>query len=391
MLNYSLSDDTWSSEEVEAIQKVIKSNFFTMGEEVKKYEKSFAEKFGSKYAIMSNSGSSANLLLIAALVYSKRLKQGDEIIVPSVSWSTTFFPLMQYGLKIKFIDIDIDTLNIDIVQLKKAITKDTKAIFTVNLLGNPNEFDEILELCRENNLILLEDNCESMGALYKGKQLGTIGLAGTYSTFYSHHLCTMEGGVTVTDDEELYHYMLSIRAHGWTRNLPKDSKIYKKNEDEFYESFNFIMPGYNLRPLEMEAAIGSVQLKKLDKIIEQRRENAKYFQEKISKFKDISIQKEIEESSWFGFAMVLKGKLKGKRNGLVNIFKNKGIEVRPIVTGNFTKNKAIEYLDYEIFNELNNADYIHDNGLFVGNHSKSNRELIDYLIAGIEEFIKENE
>ncbi|MFR3818957.1 MAG: DegT/DnrJ/EryC1/StrS family aminotransferase [Fusobacterium varium] len=391
MLNYSLSDDTWSSEEIEAIQKVIKSNFFTMGEEVKKYEKSFAEKFGSKYAIMSNSGSSANLLLIAALIYSKRLKQGDEIIVPSVSWSTTFFPLMQYGLKIKFIDIDIDTLNIDISQLKKAITKNTKAIFTVNLLGNPNEFDEILELCRKNNLILLEDNCESMGALYKGKQLGTLGLAGTYSTFYSHHLCTMEGGVTVTDDEELYHYMLSIRAHGWTRNLPKDSKIYKKNEDEFYESFNFIMPGYNLRPLEMEAAIGSVQLKKLDKIIEQRRENAKYFQEKITKFKDISIQKEIEKSSWFGFAMVLKGKLKGKRNSLVSIFKNKGIEVRPIVTGNFTRNKAIEYLDYEIFNKLNNADYIHDNGLFVGNHSKSNKELIDYLIDGIEEFVKENE
>ena len=391
MLNYSLSDDTWSSEEIEAIQKVIKSNFFTMGEEVKKYEKSFAEKFGSKYAIMSNSGSSANLLLIAALIYSKRLKQGDEIIVPSVSWSTTFFPLMQYGLKIKFIDIDIDTLNIDISQLKKAITRNTKAIFTVNLLGNPNEFDEILELCRKNNLILLEDNCESMGALYKGKQLGTLGLAGTYSTFYSHHLCTMEGGVTVTDDEELYHYMLSIRAHGWTRNLPKDSKIYKKNEDEFYESFNFIMPGYNLRPLEMEAAIGSVQLKKLDKIIEQRRENAKYFQEKITKFKDISIQKEIEKSSWFGFAMVLKGKLKGKRNSLVSIFKNKGIEVRPIVTGNFTRNKAIEYLDYEIFNKLNNADYIHDNGLFVGNHSKSNKELIDYLIDGIEEFVKENE
>lgn len=391
MLNYSLSDDTWSSEEIEAIQKVIKSNFFTMGEEVKKYEKSFAEKFGSKYAIMSNSGSSANLLLIAALIYSKRLKQGDEIIVPSVSWSTTFFPLMQYGLKIKFIDIDIDTLNVDISQLKKAITKNTKAIFTVNLLGNPNEFDEILELCRKNNLILLEDNCESMGALYKGKQLGTLGLAGTYSTFYSHHLCTMEGGVTVTDDEELYHYMLSIRAHGWTRNLPKDSKIYKKNEDEFYESFNFIMPGYNLRPLEMEAVIGSVQLKKLDKIIEQRRENAKYFQEKITKFKDISIQKEIEKSSWFGFAMVLKGKLKGKRNSLVSIFKNKGIEVRPIVTGNFTRNKAIEYLDYEIFNKLNNADYIHDNGLFVGNHSKSNKELIDYLIDGIEEFVKENE
>lgn len=390
MKKYLLSDDTWDKEELDAIDEVIKSNFFTMGEKVKKYEKEFAEKFGTKYAVMSNSGSSANLLAIAALVYSKKLKAGDEVIVPAVSWSTTFFPLAQYNLKLKFVDINIETLNIDVEKLKDAITEKTRAIFAVNLLGNPNQFKEILDICEQNSIILLEDNCESMGANYEGKKLGTIVLIGTYSTFYSHHLCTMEGGVTVTDDEELYHYMLSIRAHGWTRNLPENSKIYKKKEDPFYESFNFIMPGYNLRPLEMEAAIGSVQLKKLDKIIDQRRKNANYFKEKMKKFANIQIQKEIEESSWFGFALILKGEYEGKRQELVEVLRNYQIEVRPIVAGNFTRNKAIDFLNYEIFKELKNADYIHENGLFVGNHSVDNQENIDILIKAIEEFDKKN-
>lgn len=379
-MNYRLSDDTWDEKELEAIDRVIKSNRFSMGQEVLEFEKAFAEKFGSKYAVMSNSGSSANLLAIAALVYSKRLNHGDEIIVPAVSWSTTYFPLSQHNLKLKFVDIDKNTLNIDVEKLKAAITKNTKAIFAVNLLGNPNKFDEIIELCKENNIILFEDNCESMGAKYKGKQLGTIGIMGTYSTFYSHHLCTMEGGVTVTNDEELYHYMLSIRAHGWTRNLPEDSKIYTKKTDEFYESFNFIMPGYNLRPLEMEAAIGKEQLQKLDVIINQRRENAKYFVERIKEVKGVRIQNEVEESSWFGFAIICEGAFEGKRNLFVEALKSNGIEVRPIVAGNFTKNKAVEYMDYEISGEISGADNIHDNGFFVGNHSKANKEKVDLLI-----------
>lgn len=391
MKKYSLSDDTWNQEEKEAINRVIKSNMYTMGKEVEAFEKEFAKKFGCKYAVMSNSGSSANLIAIAALVYSKKIKQGDEVIVPAVSWSTTYFPLEQYKLRLKFVDIDKDTLNINIDSLKRAITDKTKVIFAVNLLGNPNEFSQIAKICEEKNIILLEDNCESMGATYKGKELGTIGLMGTYSTFYSHHLCTMEGGVTVTDDQEMYHYLLSIRAHGWSRNIPKGSKIYSKKEDEFYESFNFIMPGYNLRPLEMEAAIGREQLKKLDKIIIQRKKNARYFKEQISKFEDIRTQKEIEESSWFGFAMILQGDLKGKRKEIVKILRDKEIEVRPIVAGNFTRNKAIEYLDYEIFEDLKNADEIHENGFFIGNHSKENKESIDYFIETIGEFIKNGE
>jgi CDP-6-deoxy-D-xylo-4-hexulose-3-dehydrase len=379
-MEYRLSDNTWSNDEIEAIMRVIKSNRFSMGNEVAEYEKLFAKKVGSKYAVMSNSGSSANLLAIAALVYSGKLSAEDEVIVPAVSWSTTYFPLSQHNLKLKFIDIDADTLNIDVSAIESAITDRTKAIFSVNLLGNPNDYENLLGICKKHDLILIEDNCEALGGRYMNKDLGTFGLLGTYSTYYSHHLCTMEGGVTVTDNEKLYHCMLSIRSHGWTRHLPRDSKIYTKHEEDFYESFNFIMPGYNLRPLEIEAAIGIEQLKKLDTIIKQRRENAKYFLEKIEELKDIKPQKEIGKSSWFGFAMTLCGRNINKRSKIIQALKQNNIEVRPIVAGNFTKNAAIKYLNYSIHRDLRNADIIHDNGFFVGNHSKENKIEINMLI-----------
>lgn len=379
-MRYKLSDDTWNEKEFEAIQEVLDSNMFSMGKRVKQFESEFAEKFGVKYALMVSSGSAANLLAVAGLVYSGRLQKGDEVIVPAVSWSTTYFPLYQMGLKLRFVDIDKDTLNIDTDKLSQAITENTKMICLVNLLGNPNEFDQIKEVCKNKDIIIMEDNCESLGAEYNGKKAGTIGLVGTYSTFYSHHLCTMEGGVTVTDDEELYHYMLSIRAHGWTRNLPKDSKIYKKSENDFYESFNFIVPGFNLRPLEIEGAAGSEQLKKMDRIIAQRRENAKYFREKMLQFKNVRVQKEIGSSSWFGFAMILENDLKGKRDKIVKSLAENEIEVRPIVAGNFTRNSVIKYLDYTVSGELTASDDTHDNGFFIGNHSKNNFEEIDCFV-----------
>lgn len=385
-MKYLLSDNTWDEKEINALHEVIDSGFFSMGAKVKEFELAFAKQFDVKYAIMSNSGSSANLLAIAALVYSKRLNAGDEVIVPAVSWSTTYFPLSQHNLKLKFVDIDLETLNIDINQIEAAITPKTKAIFAVNLLGNPNKFDHLKILCEKHNLILLEDNCESMGASYKNQKLGTLGLLGTYSTFYSHHICTMEGGVTVTNDKELYHYMLSIRSHGWTRHLPADSEIYTKKDDAFYESFNFIMPGYNLRPIEMEGALGIEQLKKLDSIICQRQKNAYYFQDGIKNLEGYQIQKEVEESSWFGFAIILTGKNEGRREELVKLFKEKKIDVRPVVTGNFVRNKAVEYLDYEVHGTLKNADIIHDNAFFIGNHSKDNTTQIDWLINTLKEF-----
>lgn len=369
MIKYSLSDDTWGKEEINAIKQVIKSKRFTMGTKTKAFEENFAAYFGSKYAVMVNSGSSANLIAVAALYYAGKLAKGDEIIVPAVSWSTTYFPLYQYGLKLKFVDIDINTLNIDANQIEDAISPKTKAIFAVNLLGNPNDFDIIERICKKHGLLLIEDNCEAMGAKYREKYTGTFGLIGTFSMFYSHHICTMEGGIAITDDEELYHYMLSLRAHGWTREIPSSSIIYQKSTDDFYESYNFILPGYNLRPLEIEAAVGIEQLKKLEYIINIRRQNARHFLELFTGMEDILVQREIEFSSWFGFSIIFKDALNGKRDAVVRKMINSGIEVRPIVAGNIIRNKVVNYFDYEIFNMLNNADYIHQNGLFIGNNS----------------------
>jgi len=369
-MRYQLSADSWDEKEFEAIDKVVKSRQFTMGAEVKQFEQEFAAYFGSKYAVMVNSGSSANLLAIASLFYHSQYKlcKGDEVIVPAVSWSTTYAPLQQYGLKVKFVDINIDTLNIDIDQLKKAITSKTKAIFAVNLLGNPNEYNEILSLCKDKNIILLEDNCEAMGAKYQGKYTGTFGLMGTFSTFYSHHISTMEGGMIVTDDFECYEILKSIRAHGWTRDLSDQSPIYEKKSDEFYEKFNFILPGYNVRPLEMEAAIGREQLKKLGQFIVNRRNNAQEFFKLFSQQAALILQKEIGENSYFGFSLIVKDNHTVTRDQIVAILMQNGIDCRPIVTGNFTKNTVIKYFDYEIHDTLIHAELLHTNGLFIGNH-----------------------
>ncbi|MCI9127133.1 MAG: DegT/DnrJ/EryC1/StrS family aminotransferase [Eubacterium sp.] len=379
-MRYSLSNDTWDEKELEAIHRVIRSNRFTMGVEVEAYEKAFAKYFGAKYAVMSNSGSSANLLAISALIYSERLQRGDEVLVPAVSWSTTYFPLEQCGLKARLVDIDCKTLNMDLNKVENAITDDVKAILAVNLLGNPNDFERLREICKRYDLILIEDNCESMGAKYRNKFAGTFGILGTFSTFYSHHLCTMEGGVTVTDDEELYHYLLSIRTHGWTRQLPHYSSLYRKNENEFYESFQFIMPGYNLRPLEMEAAIGLEQIKKLDSFVRIRRDNADVFKRMMKADERFYTQLETGESSWFGFALILREEYSGERESFIEALRNAGIEVRPIVAGNFARQPAFKYMNASISGELVCADYIHENGFFVGNHSVKMEKEINLLI-----------
>ena len=202
-IQYPLATTSWDSLEYEAMQKVISSGMFTMGEHVKIYEKDFAQYLGSKYAVMVSSGSTANLIMVASLFYKKNnpLKRGDEVIVPAVSWSTTYFPLQQYGLKLKFVDIDLETLNFDLKALESAITPKTRMIMAVNLLGNSNDYQVIKRLIDGKNITLIEDNCESLGATLQGKQCGTFGAMGTFSSFFSHHISTMEGGIVCTDDE----------------------------------------------------------------------------------------------------------------------------------------------------------------------------------------------
>ena len=369
MSGYPLATSTWDDKEIQAIQSVIDRDIYSMGDSVAQFEQDFAKFINRKYCVMVSSGSAANLIATAALFYTKNpmLKRGDEVIVPAVSWSTTYFPLQQYGLRLKFVDIDLNTLNYDLEELESAITSDTKMIMAVNLLGNPNDFDIINRFIKDRDIFIFEDNCESMGAEYKGRQTGTFGIVSTFSTFFSHHMATMEGGFVTTDDEELYHVLLSLRAHGWTRNLPAENHVANKKNDWFEESFRFVLPGYNVRPVEMSGAIGIVQLKKLPSFLKQRRENAKLFVELFKDHSDFIIQKDIDNSSWFGFSLIISPGSNLKREDVINKLQKHNIDCRPIVTGNFTKNDVMKFFDYEIHRELKNADHLHNSGLFVGN------------------------
>lgn len=369
-IRYPLATTTWDDAEYAALQRVIDGGRFTMGPEVRAFEAEFAAALGAKHAVMVNSGSSANLIALSAAVVNPQidLNPGDEVIVPAVSWATTFYPVHQLGLRLRFVDVDLDTLNLDAAQVAAAITPATKAIFAVNLLGNPADLVALGELAQRHGLVLLEDNCESLGATLNGRQAGTFGLAGTYSAFFSHHISTMEGGLVTTDDEYTYQAAVSLRAHGWTRELPADNLIHPKTGEAFDDLFRFVLPGYNVRPLEMSGALGREQVKKLPSLIEGRRRNGAAFVERFASRDDVRIQRENGESSWFGFSLILDGRLSGRRAEVVNALTAAGIEARPIVAGNFTRNPVMRHLSASVPDSLPAADRIHEDGLFVGNH-----------------------
>ena len=391
-IKYPLASTTWDKAEYEALSRVIESGRFTMGKEVMEFEQAFAEYIGTKHAVMFNSGSSANLGLIAAARYMKKpiFQPGDEVIVPAVSWSTTYYPIHQHELVLSFVDIDIETLNIDLNRIKEAITPKTRAIFAVNLLGNPCELVAMRSLADENGLVLLEDNCESLGAKQDDQFSGTFGLGGTFSTFFSHHISTMEGGLVATNDSTLDETMRSIRAHGWTRDLPAINTVHNKSGDEWEDLFRFVIPGYNLRPLEMEGALGKTQLNKLDSFIDHRRQNAEYLLGFQARFANIQFQREIGKSSWFGFSLILNNQLSGKRKELISRLDRAGIQSRPIVAGNFARNPVLKHIRHTDLPVLPNADKAHFDGLFVGNHHYPMQNQIDLLISVLEEFEEAN-
>lgn len=333
---HQLASGTWGTEELEAVREVVDSGRFTMGAKTSEYEKAFADYIGSKYAVACNSGSSANLLMVAA--YTLRYGRGVAI-VPAVAWATSYSPFQQYGWKLVFLDIDRETLNYNPADLWRAVEKyEDAVILAVNLLGNPNDFNAFPRKAH-----VLEDNCESLGAEYDGRKTGSFGLMSSHSTFFSHHICTMEGGMVTTNDEWLYQAMLCLRSHGWTRHLPEKNVFGVKPG-----KFDFLFPGYNLRPTEMQSAIGLRQLEKLDRIIEGRRDNASRF--------PLKTQKETGKSSWFGFTVF------GSDVERVS----KSCETRPVVTGNFLRSPSIKFYDYESL-ETPNADYVHDQACFIGN------------------------
>jgi CDP-6-deoxy-D-xylo-4-hexulose-3-dehydrase len=367
---YELASTSWGQEELDAIARVVQGGQFTMGEHVRRFEEAFAARFGVKHAVMVNSGSSANLVGVAALfhVATRPLQRGDEVIVPAISWATTFHPLQQYGLRLRFVDVELDTLNMDVSRLEAALTPRTRMVMAVSILGNPAALDVIRAFCDAHGLYLFEDNCESMGASLGGRLCGTFGDIGTFSTFYSHHISTMEGGLLVTDRGDLADLARAIRNHGWARD--QSGGVRSAGDDAFFEAYRFVVPGYNVRPLELCGAIGLEQLKKLDCMIDARRANAARFTALFRGDDRFILQREHGRSSWFSFTMILNPARPVSRARVMQAMRDAGIGFRMITGGSFLRHEAAKFFDYEIVGGIDNANLAHDHGFFVGNHPR---------------------
>lgn len=369
-INLPLCSSSWDHEEYAAIERVTKSDRFTLGSEVELFERDFAQFHSAKFGVMFNSGSSANLAAATAIkLASTQIEGRKKVIVPSVGWSTTYFPFTQNGYDLVFVDIDIDTWNMNTEQLSAACDEETAIVCVVNLLGNPGDLKSIKKITDQTGAELIEDNCESLGAVEDGRLAGTWGKVGTFSTYYSHHISTIEGGVCLTDDETLAAVLKSVRAHGWIRGISLPSHLTGPvPTDEWSQRFSFALPGYNLRPIEFEGAIGSAQLRKLPSLLATRRQNGAFFEKLFQSFDGIRIQRMKPGSSWFSFGLVLEERFHGHREQVINDLESLGVETRPIVTGNFLTNPVINHLPHSVAFPPVVAAYIHDNGFMIGNH-----------------------
>jgi len=388
----NLHEPTFGPEEIMAMVEVMLSTRVTMGPKVLSFEKEIADYFNVSEAITNNSGSSANLLAISALTNPKTknaLKEGDEVIVPALSWSTTVWPLIQNKLVPVFVDINPDTLNIDPQAIKEAISKKTKAIMIVPVYGNPCDMDSILAICNENKLQLIEDNCESLGAYYDGRLLGSFGRVGTYSTYFSHHITTLEGGICVSNDFELGELMRIIRAHGWVRETKEPQKYYN-SYPKIDKKFLFVNLGYNLRLTEVGGAMGSVQLPKLKNFVKNRRNSARILLDNLTQYSSVlSFQKETPKGihSWFGFPIIIKPNSPFDSKELRQYLELNGIETRPIIAGNIAKQPAVQMYPHRISGNLQNSSHVMSNGLAIACHQSLTQEALDHILKVFNSFM----
>ena len=381
---YPLIDNPFDTDDLMSAISVLLKGKITMAQITKNFEKKFAKYVGSKYALMVNSGSSANLLAFFALTNPKnkyKLQKNDECLIPSLCWSTSLWPIIQAGLKPKFVDVDVETLNINLKDLKKKINKKTKALLAVHILGNSSDMQQLSNICEKNKIILIEDTCESLGSKFKKKSLGTFGRFGTYSFYPSHQITSGEGGMIVCNKREDYEILHSLRAHGWDRGLNN-----KNNK-----SFNFVNSGFNLRPLDLTAAIGLSQLKKLEKFKSQRISNRNRIITNLKKSKKWKNQFSFIEPiknlkpSWFGLPILINKKFIKIKKIFLNKLNKEKIETRPIISGNFLNQPCIKLYKLKSKNEkFLGSQEIEDRGFFVGLPTKKiSNEKLNFLIKNL--------
>jgi CDP-6-deoxy-D-xylo-4-hexulose-3-dehydrase len=347
----------------------------TKGDVTIDFEKKWSDWLGVKYSVFLNSGSSANLAMIYSLIISKKLKN-KKIIVPAVSWVTTVAPAIQLGLEPIMCDCDKDNLGLDIEHFKKLIAEhNPSSAIIVHVLGVPNHMDEIIQLCKENDIHLLEDTCESVGSKLDNKYLGTFGDMSSFSFYYGHHLSTIEGGMVCTNDEDFYHLLLSIRSHGWDRDLPDHKKTelrQKHNISDFKSLYTFYYPGFNLRCTDLQAFIGIKQMDSIDTVINNRKKNFDLYNKLLKN----NIWKINPPNNSFvsNFAYPL---ITEKIDELVIELQNNNIECRPLICGSMNE----QPFWYNIYgsNNLPNAKKVHEFGLYLPNHHDLTEKEIIYI------------
>jgi CDP-4-dehydro-6-deoxyglucose reductase, E1 len=381
---------SYGADEVnEAIASLLTTRV-TMGEKVRRFETLWAEYLGVRHAVMVNSGSSANLVAAAVLVnrvFPDRLRPGDEVIVPAVAWSTTYYPLVNVGLVPVLVDVDLETFTLDPAAVERAIGPRTRAMMPVHLLGNSCDMGALGELARRHRLHIVEDTCEAHGARFQSRPVGTFGVMGTFSFYFSHHISTIEGGVVVTNNDLVADLSRMLRAHGWTRDVKKKPNVPNSGIDE---RFLFVNLGYNFRATEVQGAFGIHQVPKLEAIIRQRRENVEDLNAALRKYSEWLLEcpgrdGDGSRSVWFGYPITVRTEAPFSRDDLVRFLETRGIETRPIMAGNFEDQPAIRLFEHRIAGPLTNAAFITRQSFFIG-HAMGESER-RYVKECVDEFM----
>jgi len=383
---------SYGPEEVnEAIDSLL-STQVTMGQKVRRFEALWAEYLGVAEAVMVNSGSSANLVAVTALVnpaFPRPLAAGDEVIVPAVAWSTTYFPLVNAGLVPVLVDVALDTFTIDPEAAAGAIGPRTRALLPVHLLGNACDMRALGALAARHGLVVIEDSCEAHGARFEGKPVGTFGAMGTFSFYFSHHISTIEGGMVVTDDPALGDLARTLRAHGWIRDLKRRPAVATAAIDE---RFLFVNVGYNLRPTELQGAFGIHQMPKLEPYIKVRRDNVEYWNAALRRHapwlspcpgRDGAGSRSV----WFGYPITVSPQAPFPRDELARFLERRGIATRPIMAGNFRDQPAIRLFPHRIAGSLANAELVMRQSFFIGNHHAISERDRAFVVECVDEFM----
>jgi CDP-6-deoxy-D-xylo-4-hexulose-3-dehydrase len=376
--------------------------WLTAGRFAAQFEKEYAQFFGLNHCLLVNSGSSANLLALAALTSPKlgecRLKPGDEVITVAAGFPTTVNPIVQNGMVPVFVDVELGTYNIDPMQLEKALTNKTRAIMIAHTLGNPFNIDAVTKFVKENNLFLIEDCCDAVGSTYRDKLAGTFGDICTTSFYPAHHMTMGEGGAVLCNSQELFRIIRSFRD--WGRDCycdpGKNNSCGKRFSQQFgtlpygYDhKYVYSHIGYNLKVTDMQAAIGVEQLKKLPSFIQKRKENFRLLHYGLQKYEDYLILPKVQEHSdpsWFAFPLTVKEGNDFTQKELVSFLEDKKIMTRQLFAGNITRQPAYKNINYRIIGDLHNTDYIMNNTFFIGVYPGLTQEMIDYILQTFDEF-----